>query len=116
MIIKKRFLSLVFSAVAISGLLAWADADPDKVLTGKAAFSDVLTQKPGLFRKLTPADLPAPYATTSVSGFPRVVARPAGALPQALPGFAVNLYASDLKSASLEAGSEWGRLPSRNRQ
>uniref|UniRef100_Q023F3 NHL repeat containing protein n=1 Tax=Solibacter usitatus (strain Ellin6076) TaxID=234267 RepID=Q023F3_SOLUE len=98
MIIKKRFLSLVSSAVAISGLLAWADAYPDKVLTGKAAFSDVITQKPGLFRKLTPADLPAPYATSSVSGFPRVVARPAGALPQALPGFVVNLYASDLKT------------------
>ena len=95
---KKRSLSLVFGVLAIGGLLVWADANPDKVLTGSAAFSSALTQKPGTFRKLTPADLPAPYATSSVSGFPRVVARPAGAMPQALPGFAVNLYASGLKT------------------
>lgn len=95
---KKRSLSLVSGVLAISGLLVWADANPDKVLTGSAAFSSVLTQKPGTFRKLTPADLPAPYATSSVSGFPRVIARPAGAMPQALPGFSVNLYASGLRT------------------
>jgi glucose/arabinose dehydrogenase len=91
-------LSLALSVLAIGGVLVWADANPDKVLTGSAAFSSALTQKPGTFRKLTPADLPAPYATSSVSGFPRVVARPAGAMPQALPGFNVNLYASGLKT------------------
>jgi glucose/arabinose dehydrogenase len=95
---KKRSLSLVFGVLAISGLLVWADANPDKVLTGSTAFSSTKTQIPGTFRKLTSADLPAPYATTSVSGFPRVVARPAGAMPQALPGFAVNLYAAGLKT------------------
>lgn len=56
-------------ALAAGGLLVWADANPDKVLTGSAAFATVLTEKPGVFRKLTPADLPQPFATASVTAF-----------------------------------------------
>lgn len=78
--------------------LALGDAKPDKVLSGSAAFSTYQTEKPGTFRKLTPADLPQPYATKSASNASRIVARPDGVLPQTLPGFRVNLFVSDLNT------------------
>jgi glucose/arabinose dehydrogenase len=72
--------------------IALGDAKPDKVLTGSAAFSTYQTEKPGTFRKLTPADLPQPFATKSASNTSHIVARPDGVLPQTLPGFKVNLF------------------------
>src|SRR5438876_1012296 len=72
--------------------------DSKNLATGQAAFADARSSKPGQFHKLTPADLPKPFATTSVANFPRVVARPQGAMPQAPAGFKVDLYASNLNS------------------
>jgi glucose/arabinose dehydrogenase len=46
--------------------------------------------------RVSPAELPAPYATKSVSNSPRVVPRPANAVPQAPPGFKVTLFADRL--------------------
>ncbi|MCU1283788.1 MAG: cytochrome c, class [Acidobacteriales bacterium] len=71
------------------------------VITGKAAFEDYRNQKPGTFRKITVADLPEPFATDSVDNGPELIPRPAGALPQALPGFKVELYAEGLKNPRL---------------
>jgi glucose/arabinose dehydrogenase len=71
------------------------------VLEGKNAFSDYRQQKPGVMHKITPADLPAPYATESVDNGPHLVPRPDGVLPQALPGFKVELYAEGLKNPRL---------------
>ncbi|HEY6968308.1 MAG TPA: sorbosone dehydrogenase family protein [Candidatus Angelobacter sp.] len=73
-----------------------ADAAKHETITGKAAFADYSQQKPGVFRKITIADLPPPFASESAANFPSVVSRPANAWPQALPGFKVELYASDL--------------------
>ena len=73
-----------------------ADAAKHETITGKAAFADYSQQKPGVFRKITLADLPPPFASESVANFPSVVSRPANAWPQAPPGFKVELYASDL--------------------
>jgi len=87
---KRAFITLAAAA------LLFADAVPDKVLTGSAAFSTWLTEKPGVFRALTPNDLPAPYATPSSSNQSRVVQRPGGAMPQAPPGFTVSLFTSGL--------------------
>jgi glucose/arabinose dehydrogenase len=53
--------------------------------------------EPGTFRKITTDDLPAPYATQSVSTVSRIVPRPEGMLPQAPPGFRVQLYATGLE-------------------
>ena len=75
-------ISAAAGVLAACGLLVWADANPDKVLTGSAAFATVLTEKPGVFRKLTPADLPPPFATSSATAFPRVAARPDGVCPK----------------------------------
>src|SRR6266700_1100155 len=72
-----------------------------QVITGEAAFGDFSQQKPGTFRKITVADLPQPFATESAFNQPSVIARPADAWPQALPGFKVDLYASGLDEPRL---------------
>lgn len=61
-------------------------------------FADAQTLKPGTFHKITPADLPKPFATKSSANFGRVVPRPEGVMPQALPGFKVELYATGLST------------------
>lgn len=50
---------------------------------------------------ITVKDLPQPYATESVDNGPRVVARPANAVPQAPAGFKVELYAGGLANPRL---------------
>src|SRR5215831_14944426 len=72
------------------------DAARHETMTGKAAFADYSQQKPGVFRKITLADLPEPFASQSVVNFPREIPRPADAWPQTVPGFKVELYASGL--------------------
>ena len=74
---------------------------PPKVTTGKAAFVDFSQQKPGEFRRLTVADLPEPFATSSALNQPSLVPRPESAMPQALPGFKVELYAAKLDEPRL---------------
>jgi glucose/arabinose dehydrogenase len=71
-------------------------SDVKNVITGKAAFDDYRTEKPGTFRKITVADLPKPYATEGVGNPPNIVARPANAWPEAPAGFKVQLYAENL--------------------
>lgn len=61
-----------------------------------APFTDYRYEAPGHERKITVADLPAPYATSSAGNAPSIVARPAGILPKAPPGFEVNLFAERL--------------------
>lgn len=65
-------------------------------ITGQEAFAGWEQQKPGVFRKITVADLPQPNATPSADNDPEVVKRPAGAMPQAPAGFKVELYAEAL--------------------
>jgi glucose/arabinose dehydrogenase len=59
-------------------------------------FVDFRDEKPGTVRKITVQDLPQPYATKSSSNGPRIVPRPQNAWPQALPGFKVDVFASNL--------------------
>ena len=89
-----RRVSLVGGLLIGGGWLlsAGADGEPKSVLTGQEAFTDYTREKPGTFRKITVADLPQPYATKSAGNSPKVVAQPAGAWPQALPGFKVERY------------------------
>lgn len=72
-----------------------------RILVGPEAFTDYKTQQPGVFRKITLADFPEPYATKSVDNGPDLVARPADAWPKTLPGFRAELYASGLKNPRL---------------
>jgi glucose/arabinose dehydrogenase len=85
-------------SIPLAGTAPAQDAPLDRrVLTGQAAFGDWRADAPGVWRHITPADLPPPGASPSASNFPRTVARPAGAVPQAPAGFKVELFASGLK-------------------
>jgi glucose/arabinose dehydrogenase len=57
---------------------------------------DWTSDAPGTRRKLTPDDLPPPYATRSADNGASIVRRPAGALPHVPPGFAVDLLTAEL--------------------
>lgn len=69
--------------------------------TGAAAYGDWRSDRPGLWRRIDPDALPLPNATRSAGNAPRVVARPAGALPQVPPGFRATLWASGLSMPRL---------------
>jgi len=70
--------------------------DSTNLLTGTAAFGNAPSLKPGTFHKITPADLPQPFATSSSQNGARMVPRPANAWPHAPAGFQVELYATKL--------------------
>ena len=67
----------------------------------KPPFSDFRTQSPGTTRKITAANLPAPFATQSAQNGPRMVARPKDAWPIAPAGFKVEMYAGGLDNPRL---------------
>jgi glucose/arabinose dehydrogenase len=52
-------------------------------------------------RRITVADLPAPYATESAENGPDLIPRPQNAWPKALPGFKVELYTTGLHNPRL---------------
>src|SRR5580700_3596113 len=64
----------------------------------KAPFTDYQHEQPGATRKITLADLPAPYETKSAFNRAHMVARPSDAWPKVLPGFKVTLYAAGLEN------------------
>jgi glucose/arabinose dehydrogenase len=63
------------------------------VREGAAAFGDWRSDAPGVVRRLTPADLPPPFASPPAGAPSSVVARPAGAALATLPGFTVTPFA-----------------------
>jgi glucose/arabinose dehydrogenase len=71
------------------------DASPN------APFTDFRYEQPGTIRKITAKDLPEPYATSSSSNGPELVARPENAWPVAPAGFKVELYAGGLDNPRL---------------
>ena len=95
---KARVLIPAFLIIGAAWVIqaAGSKVEPKDVVVGDQAFRDYRDLKPGTFRKITSADLPAPYATKSAGNGPTVVARPADAWPKAPAGFKVDLYASGL--------------------
>jgi glucose/arabinose dehydrogenase len=71
--------------------------DSKTMLTGQDAFADSTSLKPGRARKITPADLPKPYATESARVQP-LAPRPEGAMPIAPDGFKVELFLTGLRN------------------
>ena len=55
----------------------------EKIITGEAAFTSYSAEAPGVLRKITVADLPAPYATKSASNGASMIAQPPDAWPKA---------------------------------
>ncbi len=88
------------SIVGISFLLTQLSAAPaETTLSGKDAVAADWTQDaPGVRHRITPADLPPPFATESASNSPREVSRPDGAHPQVPAGFPIEEFASGFKN------------------
>ena len=93
----KFALAGLLAAVCIAGAAPSAFSADSPTRGGAAAYGDWRTDAPGVRRKLTPADMPAPLASQPVANPSRAVARPAGALPKVPPDFTVSLFAKDLK-------------------
>jgi glucose/arabinose dehydrogenase len=70
----------------------------EAVRTGAAAFGDWRTDGPGVRRLITPADLPAPFATSSTANMSRHEERTDADVPKAPAGFTVDLFASGLNT------------------
>jgi glucose/arabinose dehydrogenase len=67
----------------------------------QAPFTDFRYEAPGTVRKITPGDLPKPYATESAENNAQLVPRPDNAWPVTLPGFKVEMFASGLENPRL---------------
>jgi glucose/arabinose dehydrogenase len=92
--------------IGVSGIAAVVAATmlvpyPVALAQGGSPFSDFRTERPGAMYRIALADLPAPYATRHVDNPPTVVPRPAGAVPQTLPGYSATLYADGLENPRL---------------
>jgi glucose/arabinose dehydrogenase len=75
-----------------------------------AVFTDYRRQYPGAVHKITPADLPPPYASESAIESPSLIRKPADAWPQAPAGFKVELYWSELENPRLIRAAPNGDL------
>jgi glucose/arabinose dehydrogenase len=108
---RSRTVAGVLVAVPLAALLSYgvgrAQTQPP---LPPAPFSDYRTEKPGVMHRITPADLPAPFATAAVNNAPKVVPRPEGAMPQALPGYSVTLYSDELEGPRLIRAAPNGDL------
>jgi len=93
--------SLKASANASAAPAAVASMTPGNWPAPKAPFTDFRYESPGTSRKITVADLPAPYATASAGNGPKLVARPPNVWPKAPPGFKVELFAKGLDNPRL---------------
>src|ERR1700691_5901318 len=80
------------------GVLLEADgAKIANLISGKNAFVDAKSLKPGTFRQITASDLPKPFETPSNRNT-ALASRPAGAVPTAPAGFKVELFLENLKN------------------
>ena len=91
----------VFAAAVAAAGFAAALPPGAHVDRSQAAFTDYRHESPGTIRKITVADLPEPYRTSSSDNRPHLVPRPADAWPQAMPGFTVTEYAAGLANPRL---------------
>jgi len=90
-------MKIPFAALGSIFVAGAATAEPNLLLQGAAAFSDWRADAPGVRRKISPADLPAPFASGSTASRSQVVARPDGAAPKTPPGFSAELFAAGLE-------------------
>jgi glucose/arabinose dehydrogenase len=98
--LKRRFGLLVlaasvpFTAFTVASCIQAEPKQAAKTLTGADALGDWTTDAPGVRRKITPADMPKPYATPHVDNGPNQIRRPEGAWPKAPKGFVVEEFAN----------------------
>ena len=85
----------------IRGIVAAAAAALLLAPGARAAQGDWHDDAPGKVHRLSARDLPPPHATPSAFNRPRIVPRPAGAVPQAPAGVAVTLFTDKLEEPRL---------------
>jgi glucose/arabinose dehydrogenase len=93
LILRGIFFAAVFVIVVVGG----ATAEEGGLLTGKSAMGDWTSDAPGVRRKITVQDLPAPSSNVLAINRPRVIDRPADAQPKVPPGFKIELYATGFR-------------------
>jgi glucose/arabinose dehydrogenase len=89
----------VAAGFALMAIASSAGGSAQSVRSGESAYGDWQTDAPGVMRKITPADLPAPLTTPSTANRSAVVPKPDGAEPKTMPGFAVTPYVIEQPSA-----------------
>jgi glucose/arabinose dehydrogenase len=114
---NQHFSGSVMKTVGVVFLIAGAAVALTVLLgvgKGPAVRGDVRTDyrgdKPGVVHRVTVADLPQPYATSSVDNGPDMISRPAGAWPQVPEGFKVEQYATGLDNPRLVRAAPNGDL------
>ena len=85
-----------FAAVILL-LASGAHGEAGPILTGSATFGDWTADKPGVTRKISPSDMPAPNTAQSVRVFPRIADEGTDAKPQVPPGFTIAPYGEPLE-------------------
>jgi glucose/arabinose dehydrogenase len=89
-------IATIFTACG-AGIVAHA---ANTLFAGKEAFGDYSRDAPGVWHKITVADLPAPFATEAVRNASKLAPRPEdteGGMPKVLPGFSVSAFAGGFK-------------------
>jgi glucose/arabinose dehydrogenase len=83
-----------------AGLLAtMAPSSAEGVRTGNSAYGDWRTDAPGVVRKITPADLPVPFASPSGANGSTVIPKPNRAELATMPGFTVAAFVGGMRGA-----------------
>jgi glucose/arabinose dehydrogenase len=90
------FLALLFGSLCGFMTAHAGDSDDPVVLKGVAAFGDWRADRPGIRRLITPKDMPRPFASSSASNGPHIIARPASANLLVPKGFKADLFAEGL--------------------
>ena len=85
----RALLLLVTTFLFASGFVLAQGRREGTLLTGKDAMGDWHSDAPGIRRRITPGDLPPPYATRSAHNGARVVPPPPSEHPQVPRGFRV---------------------------
>jgi len=98
--LRAAFIAPLLSACAFIMSASFAAHQGDAV-QDPIVFTDYRREKPGTVHRITPQDLPQPYATDSYDNGPYIIPRPAKAWPLAPEGFKVELYAEHLDNPRL---------------
>src|SRR5437899_2712104 len=85
-VLRPASLVALWSALSLHTPAVKAEGSHARLLTGKAAMGDWTNDAPGVRRKITVQDLPAPSSNVLAINPPRVVGRPADAQLQVPAG------------------------------
>lgn len=84
------------STLIVAAAILIAAVDPPPLLSGDAAYGGWKQDSPGTRRKITAADMPAPFATGSTRETAHIVGSPSGAHLATPAGFSASVFADHL--------------------